>query len=129
MSNFPQNISNKIDYDSGSIVNFISSIKKSFGLSSAYQGLGLLENFQLENKSIINILIDGLGYEFLKNKPDSFLAKNCYGSFHSVFPTTTACALTSYATGLTPLEHGITGWFMRLNNDYNCSIAIDMKDF
>ncbi len=128
MKNHRKNILTSIDYHSGSIVNFISSIKKAFKLSSLYPGLKLLDdNYNLENKSIINILIDGLGYEFLRNKENSFLAAHCRGSFHSVFPTTTACALTSYATGLTPLEHGITGWFMKLkgNQDHNCIVLTE----
>jgi len=59
------------------------------------------------------IVIDGLGYEYLKNK-DSFLKENLRGSISSVFLSTTACALTSLLTGAAPQQHGFTGWLINL---------------
>jgi hypothetical protein len=39
------------------------------------------------------------------------LARRRRGALTSVFPSTTASAITTSYTGCTPLEHGITGWY------------------
>jgi arylsulfatase A-like enzyme len=39
------------------------------------------------------------------------LARRRRGAITSVFPSTTASAITTSYTGRTPLEHGLTGWF------------------
>jgi hypothetical protein len=33
----------------------------------------------------------------------------------SVFPSTTASAITAFMTGLAPAQHGLTGWHMHLD--------------
>lgn len=103
---------NKPNYKSGSIVNLMASIKAALGGKSDYQPL---EGFDLADKNIILIIIDGLGYEYLlKHGRGSFLRQNLKRKIASVFPSTTAAAMTSYSTGLAPGEHAITGWFMFL---------------
>ena len=93
----------------------MSSIKRSFGGNSQYKPL---ENFNFSNiseKNIILIVIDGLGYDYLtKYGKNSFLHKNLKGKITSVFPSTTAAALTTFSTGLAPQQHALTGWFMYL---------------
>ena len=44
--------------------------------------------------------------------PDGFLMKHSVTQLGSVYPCTTTSALTTYETGLTPLEHGWLGWAM-----------------
>src|SRR6185295_5204808 len=39
------------------------------------------------------------------------LARRRRADLTSVFPSTTASAITTSYTGLTPLEHGLTGWY------------------
>jgi len=80
----------------------MASIKKAFGGKSAYEPL---KNFDISSvyKNIVLIVIDGLGYEYLiKHGKDSFLYKNLKGKMTSVFPATTASAMTTYSTGLAP---------------------------
>jgi len=105
----------KPNYKNGSIVNLMSSIKRTFGGNSKYAPL---ENFDFSNfsgKNIVLIVIDGLGYDFLtKHGKDSFLHKNLKRKMTSVFPATTASAMTTYSTGLAPQQHALTGWFMFL---------------
>jgi len=48
---------------------------------------------------------------FLRNYPDSFLCRHRKGRLTSVFPPTTASAVTSFFTGVAPQQHAITGWF------------------
>jgi predicted AlkP superfamily pyrophosphatase or phosphodiesterase len=61
------------------------------------------------------MVFDGLGYEYLlQNGHDSCFHKHLRGSLTSVFPSTTATAITTFATGMAPLQHAITGWFVHL---------------
>lgn len=104
------------DYQGGSIVNLMSSISRSFGIKNPYPTLKLLPPRKLQGaKNIVLIVLDGLGYEYLKKKgKDSALAKHLKGKMTSVFPPTTASAITTFATGLAPQQHAFTGWFMLL---------------
>jgi len=49
-----------------------------------------------------------------KNKKGSFLYQHCVKKITSVFPPTTATALTVFNTGVAPQQHALTGWFMYL---------------
>lgn len=105
----------KPDYYGGSIVNLMSSIGKNFGVELPYQELGLLPSYELSKyKNIVNIVIDGLGYNYLMGKRKNFLKEHTKGKITSVFPSTTSACITSFATGFAPKEHGVTGWFIRL---------------
>jgi len=102
----------KPDYRGGSIVNLVSSISSSFGKEQMYRELSILPASSLK-KNVILVIIDGLGYEFLtKRAPGSFLASRLLGKMTSVFPSTTAAAITSYVTGVAPKQHALTGWFV-----------------
>lgn len=105
----------KPNYQNGSIVNLMSSIKNAFGGKSKYKPLKNFNFSNISEKNIILIIIDGLGYDYLtKYGKDSFLYKNLKGKMTSVFPATTASALTTFSTGLAPQQHALTGWFMYL---------------
>jgi len=102
------------NYYDGSIVNLMSSIEESFGSKSEYKPLKLLSPKELKNsRNIVLIIIDGLGFEYLKKK-NSILKDYLIGSITSVFPPTTASAITTFLTGVSPKQHAITGWFMHL---------------
>jgi len=100
------------NYKDGSIVNLMSSISKAFGKKSSYKELKILPAKELNSKNVVLLVIDGLGYEYLKKHKNSNLAKHLKGSFTSVFPPTTASAITTFITGLAPMQHAITGWTM-----------------
>ena len=58
------------------------------------------------------LLIDGLGDNYLTRRgAGGALARARRSALTSVFPSTTASAITTSYTGCTPLEHGLTGWF------------------
>lgn len=102
------------NYKDGSIVNLMSSIAGAFGKRLKYNQLKLLKSRELrKSKNIVLLVIDGLGSEYLKNKT-GFLKENMKGEITSVFLPTTACAITTFATGLAPQEHAVTGWYMNL---------------
>ncbi len=103
------------NYKDGSIVNLMSSIGKAFKLKTKYKELKLLDSKDIKKyKNIILIVIDGLGYEYLMKKDESFLKNNLKGSMTSIFLPTTVCAVTSFLTGVAPQQHAYTGWFMYL---------------
>ncbi len=58
------------------------------------------------------VLIDGLGLSLRDRFPrGGFFSTSLARPLNSVFPSTTAAALTSLATAAWPAEHGISGWF------------------
>ncbi len=65
------------------------------------------------------LVLDGLGWDQLQAHRDVApnLAAMSGGPITTVAPTTTATALTSIATGLTPGEHGLVGYRMVLNGE------------
>lgn len=102
------------NYKDGSIVNLMASIIRSRGGNSLYKDLKCLSHKDLDSKNVVIMVIDGLGYEYLMKRKDSFLAKNMKQKITSVFPSTTASAITTFLTGLAPKEHAVTGWYMFL---------------
>lgn len=103
------------DYDGGSIVNLMSSIEDGSGGKPLYPHLRQLGPDCLKGfKHIILIVIDGLGDVYLNTRKDSFLLKRRVGKITSMFPSTTATCVTTFATGVAAKQHGITGWFTYL---------------
>jgi hypothetical protein len=99
------------DY-SRSIVNLSSGLVRAAGGGrQEYASLAELRAADLSGRPIVLLVVDGLGDVFLRGRPDSFLHQQRRGRLSSVFPTTTATAITSYFTGVAPQQHGITGWF------------------
>ncbi|MFP4568085.1 MAG: alkaline phosphatase family protein [Candidatus Woesearchaeota archaeon] len=104
------------NYKDGSIVNLMSSIKKGLGGKHSYGELKLLKSKELKNtKNIVLIVIDGLGYNFLKETMrGTVFEKNLKGSITSVFPPTTGAAIPTFATGLPPQQTALAGWHVFL---------------
>lgn len=104
------------DYLGGGIVNLMASIAARFGHRTGHRKLGILPDLMLwRYKKIVLIVLDGLGWSFLDQQgPGGFLARGLAGRMTSVFPSTTASAVTTFATGVPPIEHGVTGWFTHL---------------
>lgn len=106
---------NKPNYQNSSAVNLMSSIKQALGGTHQYNPL---KNFDIEkykDKNIVLVVADGLGYEFLtKRHKKSFLNKHLHSKITSVFPATTACAMTALSIGLPAQQHGLTGWYTYL---------------
>jgi hypothetical protein len=105
------------DYGGGSIVNLMQSIASACGHSGAhYPQLAALSALQLgAARHIVLLVIDGLGQRTLASHPASpNLQRHMLGTITSVFPSTTASAITTFMTGLAPAQHGLTGWHMHL---------------
>ncbi len=100
------------DYQGASIVNLMSSIGEHLGISNPYAPSSILpQNSLSPGENIVLLVIDGMGYEYLNShgKGSTFL-KHLQGRMTSVFPTTTAAAMTSFYSGVAPLNHGIPAW-------------------
>lgn len=103
------------NYNDGSIVNLMSSIAGAFNGKTGYNALRILPAKELKkSKNIVLLVIDGLGHEYLKEKKYSFLHSYLRGHVTSVFPPTTASAITTFLTGVPPQQHAYTGWYVYL---------------
>lgn len=104
------------DFKGGSIVNLMSSILKGHGAHSDYAPLSLLNPAEASCfKNVILLVLDGLGYNYvMANGQGTLFKKHLRGSMTSVFPSTTATAITSFLTGDAPGEHGVTAWYVYL---------------
>ena len=114
------------EYQGNSIVNLMSSLAKAVGTSvNDYPELtGLSSREFSDSRNIVLLVIDGLGYEYLvKYARGSELHTNCRSKISSVFPSTTATAITTFMTGLAPQQHGLTGWFTYLK-ELGCITAV-----
>ena len=101
-------------YEGDNIVNLMASILSATGGRSQYAELHCLDTQRLTNaQNIVLLVIDGLGFEFLQScSAGDAMRAHLKSSMTSVFPPTTASAVTTYLTGLAPRQHGLTGWFM-----------------
>lgn len=64
---------------------------------------------------LVFVLLDGLGMNVVRRLPeDAFVVRHLRGQLNATCPSTTACALTSVATGAYPNRHAVTGWFTHL---------------
>jgi hypothetical protein len=101
------------DYSGGSLVNLIATIVESRGGKAFHPGLKNGPSDELRNaRNVVLLIIDGLGDNYLMRRgAGGELARRRRAALTSVFPSTTASAITTSYTGRTPLEHGLTGWF------------------
>ncbi|MBX3470122.1 MAG: alkaline phosphatase family protein [Planctomycetes bacterium] len=68
---------------------------------------------------VVFVLVDGLGVDTIEAglPPASFLRRHLALTLRAVFPSATASALTSLATGLWPNRHGVPGWWTYLPDE------------
>jgi hypothetical protein len=100
------------DYSGGSLVNLIASVVQARGGKALHAPLQSgLEGLR-EARNLVLLIVDGLGDNYLVRRGSGGeLARRRRRAITSVFPSTTASAITTSYTGRTPLEHGLTGWY------------------
>ncbi len=65
-----------------------------------------------DGKHLVLILADGLGLDMLERETAArTLREHLHSEVRAVFPSSTAVALTSLATGEWPARHAVTGWW------------------
>jgi hypothetical protein len=105
------------DYHGGSIVNLMSSLIAGRGGEGAdYPSLRDLGADEVaSHRNVVLLIVDGLGHDYLlRHRPNGVLVRHLRSRMTSVFPSTTATAVTTYLTGQAPQQHGLTGWHMYL---------------
>jgi hypothetical protein len=104
------------DYEGGSIVNLMRSLGDACGATSPLPYAPLRkEKVSLHGtaRNIVLLVVDGLGYEYLlRQGRGGALHGHLHSRLTSVFPSTTASAVTAYLSGLAPQQHALTGWHM-----------------
>ena len=99
------------DYAGGSLVNLVASLVAARGGAPRHEPLRNL-SLDRDATNLVLLIIDGLGDNLLMRRgAGGELARRRKRALTSVFPSTTASAITTSYTGRTPLEHGLTGWF------------------
>ncbi len=103
------------DYHGYSLVNLMSRLAREFGVQEhPYPALGHASLARLDDyQNVVLLVVDGLGARYLAAQP-GYLQSHQTAELTSVFPTTTASAITTFMTGLAPQQHGLTGWFTYL---------------
>src|SRR5687767_6234060 len=115
------------DYAGGSLVNLVASIVAARGGKALHPPLRNLGGLD-EARNLVLLIIDGLGDNYLMRRgAGGELARRRRASLTSVFPSTTASAITTSYTGRTPLEHGLTGWFTYLGEAGCVSAALPFR--
>lgn len=101
------------DYAGGGLANLIASVVEACGGTPRHPHLAALPASELRaSRNIVLLLIDGLGDRYLcREGTGGALLAHRRTAITSVFPSTTASAITTTFTGWTPLEHGLTGWW------------------
>jgi len=67
-------------------------------------------------RTYVLVLFDGLGDDQVGTPEAAALSSSRIGKIHSPFPSTTAVSLSSVATALDPLAHGVVGYLLWLGD-------------
>ncbi len=99
-------------YHGAGLVNLMASLGHALGApSNGHPPLHALPPAMLGRaRTVLLMVIDGLGAHLLARWPESTLARLQRAVLTSVFPTTTASAITTFLTGQAPAQHGVPGW-------------------
>jgi hypothetical protein len=78
-----------------------------------------LPDLVLDARVVVLLVLDGLGWDALQAYPEGLptLHGMTGGPVTTVVPSTTAAALTSITTGLSPAEHGVVGFRVAVDGD------------
>jgi len=103
------------DYGGGSILNLVRSVADACGVTglpyAPARGIDAADLAAAE--TIVLLVVDGLGFDYVQHHgADGALRRHLQGHLTSVFPSTTATAITTFLTGLAPQQHALTGWHM-----------------
>lgn len=103
------------DYGGGSILNLMRTVADACGVTglpyAPARGIDAADLAAAE--TIVLLVVDGLGLDYVQHHgAEGALRRHLCGHLTSVFPSTTATAVTTFLTGLAPQQHGLTGWHM-----------------
>jgi len=101
------------DYSGASLLNLMATLAAACGAEPRHAPLAALPQARLADaRNVVLVIVDGLGDALLaRHAGGGELHRRRLAAITSVFPSTTASAITTSYTGCAPLEHGLTGWF------------------
>jgi len=112
-------------YAGQSLPNILGTVMDAFGAGSKRTPINVdlyKNHISLDGiEKVVLVVFDGLGYNmWLDSRNDQgFLGriaqKGMLIPITTVFPSTTAAAITTINTGLTPLEHGLPEWVLYMH--------------
>jgi hypothetical protein len=102
------------DYGGACVASIVPSL-----LSSDPDARGWMPAPVRAAQQVVLLVLDGMGWEQLQARTHlaPVLAGMEGGPVTSVAPTTTSTALTSISTGLSPAEHGVVGYRLRVGRN------------
>ena len=114
----------KPDYNN-SILNMMTSILKNYGVKSNHDSLPELDKIlEKKYKNVVLVILDGMGENVInKASNNGYFNKYKKKVITSIYPSTTAAALTTFYSGKAPIETGWIGWSQYFKE---CGRAIDM---
>ena len=91
-----------------SILNLITSILNHYEVENGHTSLSTLDTYlEKDYQNVVLLILDGMGENVLqKLLPNGFLEQNKKDTITSIFPPTTAAALSVYFSGKAPIENG-----------------------
>ena len=114
-------------FDRGDLLRPDASVANTVDLARAMYSLCGVPNLELtanarrmvdvirEHEHYVFVLVDGLGMNLVEQEPAAaFFKQHQAMEMRSVFPSSTAPALTSIATGAWPAQHAVPGWWTHL---------------
>jgi hypothetical protein len=77
-------------------------------------------------EQLVFVLADGLGMALLERHlpADAFLRRQVARELRAVFPSATASAVTSLATGAWPAQHAVPGWWVHLQEQALTAVSL-----
>ncbi|MCX7902104.1 MAG: alkaline phosphatase family protein, partial [Burkholderiaceae bacterium] len=102
-------------YDGANLLNLTATLDAAFGNASPYLPLAerALRERIMAARCVVLWLIDGLGLEpLLALSPQGALAASVRAELASVYPSSTAAAVTTLATARPPVAHAVPEWFL-----------------
>ena len=98
-----------------SFVDLVCAVQRAAGASTpATAHSETLAGHLFDRPHLVLVLVDGMGMSALADPALADLRARVRFEIDSVFPATTACAMTTVATGLWPAQHGVPGWWAYL---------------
>ena len=95
-----------------SFVDLVNAIHRGVGVAVGPKAHSEdLAGHLFERDHLVIVLVDGMGMAALDDPAYADLRSRVRLELDSVYPATTACAITTVATGLWPGEHGVPGWY------------------
>lgn len=98
-----------------SFVDLIGAVHRGAGADAAPTAhSAAIARHLFERRHLVLVLVDGMGMSALADPAAADLRSRVRLELDAVFPATTACAMTTVATGMWPAQHGVPGWWAYL---------------